>query len=288
MLELSQSTCNLPCGPVRKEEKFMAVLLGYFDESGKFKDHSVVSYCGIVATFEWWDRFNQEWEYLLRHYGLTAIHMSEGILNFKRGLSAKHPALGEIARLAVLERFIRAIKEHCEFGVSYSVDVSAFRKLSSEAQRKLGGDPYYLAFHSVMGACVDHLKDTGRPNISLVCDDEEKYGIASYRLLNRLKLERPDMRKSIVSFCLADDKHFYGLQGADIMAYVSRTEAETRFCGNPTHKAHAAYQQFVRVETKDRINFKAAFWGEEHLTELAEGIVRKKKRKPLNNGMMKA
>jgi hypothetical protein len=45
---------------------FMASLYAYFDESGKFKDHKIVSFCGFVADFQQSEAFAGDWRYLLR------------------------------------------------------------------------------------------------------------------------------------------------------------------------------------------------------------------------------
>src|ERR1700730_4216854 len=112
MAKALRSITVCPCGPSPSEERFMAVLIGYFDESGKFKDHEIVAFCGLIATFDYWDRFNQEWQYLLRHYGLKSLHMKSGVLNFKRSLSPKKAVMGREARFQALEQFVRTIKLH--------------------------------------------------------------------------------------------------------------------------------------------------------------------------------
>jgi hypothetical protein len=67
--------------------------VGYFGESGKFTDHSIVAFCGLMNTNEGWEPFKSEWDYLLRRNGLKSLHMSAGKLNFKRALSAKRQAV---------------------------------------------------------------------------------------------------------------------------------------------------------------------------------------------------
>jgi hypothetical protein len=52
----------------------MAIVAAYFDESGKKNDHRVVTFCGVCAALPKVRRFEQDWESLLRHYGLATTH----------------------------------------------------------------------------------------------------------------------------------------------------------------------------------------------------------------------
>jgi len=150
--------CNCAGFIPRKDLILNFGVYGYFDESGKFQDHRVISFCGLADDEDQWDRLNEEWVHLLRSNGIASLHMSEGLLNFKRGLSAKSPALGKDARIKVLVKFIRAIKKHIGFAVPVAVDADAFMNLPQHYRDALGQDPHYFAFEAAMAAMVGYLE----------------------------------------------------------------------------------------------------------------------------------
>jgi hypothetical protein len=142
------------CEAPKKAQFAMANNFGYFDESGKFADQSIVAFCGLMNTQERWEPFKHEWEFLLRRNGISSLHMSKGMLNFKIKMSAKRPALGRPERIKVLGQFVKTIKEHVELGVVVDIDINAYRKLKSNIQQKWG-DPYLLAFRTAF-TCVQN------------------------------------------------------------------------------------------------------------------------------------
>src|SRR5450756_397886 len=67
---------GIPLPPFQDDDeaRVMAHFYGYCDESGKFKDHAVVAFNGLVNNFKMWTAFGEEWMRLLRHYQLTDFH----------------------------------------------------------------------------------------------------------------------------------------------------------------------------------------------------------------------
>jgi hypothetical protein len=55
-------------------ETFMGILHSFFDESGKFKDHQVVAFCGFGASQSQLLKFDEQWNNQLRRTGMTAMH----------------------------------------------------------------------------------------------------------------------------------------------------------------------------------------------------------------------
>jgi hypothetical protein len=232
----------------------MANNFGYFDESGKFADHSVISFCGLVAENQHWNPFIGEWERLLRRHHISSLHMSKGTLNFKIKFSAKKPALERAERLKVLTDFVVAIKQTLELGVIVAIDVKGFKALPSHIRQK-AGDPYFLAFNRAMYETVEFLKTTSDPRIGITCDDEEKYAVECYKLFTKARRENPQLRKVLTSICFGDDQHYLQLQAADLLAYVVRSCAAQRFHGEPS-ECGDLFAKFLAVESDDKIQFK--------------------------------
>lgn len=232
--------------------------LGYFDESGKFADHSIVAFCGLMNTVERWETFKPEWRYCLRHHGITSLHMSKGALNFKRQFSAKRPALGREDRIKVLSTFIVAIKQHVELGVVADMDVRAYKNLKSHIQQKVG-DPYFVSFKTALIKTLDYVKPTPDSILSVMCDDEEQYAPLCYKLFNKVRREYPALRKLLSSICFGDDELILPLQAADLLAYIVRSESARKFHGVHS-ECDELYAKLLSVDDGDKIKFIGGTW----------------------------
>jgi hypothetical protein len=199
----------------------MAALFGYFDESGKAHEHKVVVFSGFVTTAKWWDDLAEDWCRLLREFNLSGLHFNE-----------------HGRRVSVIKKFIRLIKTQIEFGLSVAVDVDAFQKLPKSVQKTLGGDPHYLAFKCVVFSLLQQVAREPGDTLSFTQDEDQDTFRTCYRWYKRLKMEKADVRAQLISFCVADDKHFPQLQASDLLAALSRTEAERILLGveNDHHK----------------------------------------------------
>ena len=56
-------------------EHFMAMFHAYFDESGKQGDHPLIALAAVCGTYAKIQKFEEEWNTLLRRYGLQDFHM---------------------------------------------------------------------------------------------------------------------------------------------------------------------------------------------------------------------
>src|SRR6266851_3096552 len=86
----------------------------FLDESGKFKDHPVVSLCAIVSATAHFNAFADEWGSCLKIAGLEVISAKK-VLNANRPLSHKLLALGIGKRADALLPFIACIRKHLAF-----------------------------------------------------------------------------------------------------------------------------------------------------------------------------
>jgi hypothetical protein len=92
----------------------MAVVHGYFDESGKYSDHPVVALAGLCGSDSKIQSFDEEWRALLRHAGLTSLHMVK-VLKHKQ-FSANIAAKTAPGRTEALKPFADCINKHLELG----------------------------------------------------------------------------------------------------------------------------------------------------------------------------
>lgn len=231
---------------VRRSQS-MAILYGYFDESGKHQDHPVVTFSGVCAIESKIPAFNDAWGVLLRHYGIKALHMAKaGRLKEKvgdkmlRGQSAAE-------RTEALKPFADCINDHLEFAFIQAWDVKGFKAISQAAREKLGSvdDPHYLAFVRGVVQIIDYVHEDDR--VALICDDDRSTAWDCYRHYRGIKDADVEIRKKIVSLGFANDEYFPALQAADMLAYLSRLEAKRRF-----YRDHYTFPRLFDYLTKER------------------------------------
>ena len=183
----------------------MAIFHACLDESGKFKDSKYVSFCGYISDFERWEKFSHEWDDLRTKRRVPPIHTTS------------------VTDTALLLEFAEIIQKHALQAIGVVVDVNAFISRSDKFKRKFHrGDPYYLAFYTVISS-VEKLLNENAATVSLICDDEESQAIQCYKLLTRLKSQYPNLRKRFPSICFADDESYPPLQAADMLAHSARS-----------------------------------------------------------------
>ena len=136
----------------------MAFFKGYFDESGKHQNDSIVSFCGFVESD--WEPFENEWRYLLRRHKMAELHVSKASL--KAGS----------AQLKIYSQFIQAIKKTVEKGFAICVDVAAFNAAGKAVRSEYRNDAHFLAFSAALRDVVKYVSVLPNPQVSLICDDE--------------------------------------------------------------------------------------------------------------------
>jgi hypothetical protein len=258
------SLIKLVSAPKECSSTFVGSVFGHFDESGKWNDHKVISFGGLISPVSDWESFGNEWVRLLQKHEVSSMHMTSS-LNFTRKTSARK-ALGFDERLKVLSEFINAIKENIELGEACCVDIPEFRSAPKE---RLGvyRDPYLLAFATVIKRVADGL--SGGDKLSIICDDEEHYAIRCYRLLAQAKNTFRYLRRTITSICFGDDKQMIQLQAADMFAYLLRSEAELRLYGTD-YKYRPLYEQLSSPSGSSRLAFSAIFYDKGNLSRLSK------------------
>lgn len=210
---------------VRDDEWLMSIS-AFLDESGKFKDHAVVSLCAIVSPTSHFQAFGEEWKNCLGFVGLDVLSAKK-VLNAKRPLSSSHPALGTRDRTDALLPFIACIRKNLQVINGVAIEVAAFKRLPSHYHQIFGDDPFFTSFAATVARILEITAKGSK--ISLICDDEEQTALPMYRLYRRYKKINAVAREKLGAISFADDRFLYGLQAADIVASILRLEANHRF-----------------------------------------------------------
>jgi len=193
----------------------------FFDESGKFKDHKVISFAGVAGFNEEFQPFADEWGRLLHRNGLQILSAKDAF-NARRPLSRKNTRVGVKERNEDLSQFVACIRKHLSLVTGVTIDVRAFKKLPSHFFQTYGNDPVFVAFARALLKVVEFTPDPDK--ISFICDDEEQVAIHIYRLYRRIKTVFPKARKKLVGITFADDRVLFALQAADLVAALMRLE----------------------------------------------------------------
>ncbi len=249
----------------------MAIFQCYFDESGKFKDHEVISFCGLCSPISRVQQFEEEWKRLLRSCELESLTMKRALRRTRR-LSPYIDKQSAEERSETLKPFALCIRKHFEIGVAIAVDVQAYERLSAIAKRKVGGsdDPFYFAFFCGIMAPTKRIREEDK--ISIICDDDEETALPCYKAYRRAKKVEPILRNRLVALTFANDDDFVPLQAADMFSSLVRLEARKQF--------KCEYYEYVSLfhaltypgPVPDGIKWVKGFFDKEKLESVGHGL----------------
>ena len=175
------------------------------------------------------------------------------------------------------KKFINAIKDNVELGISVAVSVRDFNEIPSLPKELIGRDAHYLAFKSVVLAMMTHLSHEPGSCIHFTCDEDEGTTLPCYKWYKDIKREMPIMRAHLASFCVADDRHFPQLQASDLFAGLNRAEANRRLNGEIS-ETQDLFTVLTEPTSTSRLKFKALYLDRSVLSglvaELQDGITR--------------
>jgi hypothetical protein len=239
----------------------------YCDESGKHSDHPVVTFSGVCVAQPKLQQFDDALKELLRRYELRSLHMAR-----VSRLSEKHGSLmprGQSAeeRMNALIPFADCINDKLELGLLQAWDVEGFNSLSKSAKHGFGSpnDPYFIAFTRGLLEAVDYVHEDHR--LSLICDHDIETAWDSYRHYKGVRNAHEKVRKKTVAITFADDEYFPALQAADMVAFLSRLEAKSRFYGD-RYDFRRLFDYVTKEKGPNRMAWKTMFADKKMIKEL--------------------
>ena len=248
----------------------MAIMSFYCDESGKFHDKKVVSFCGVSGIPDTIHRFEEKWQELLRRHELSYLKMSEA-LNSNLPLSAKIPSQTIAQRIEALKPFAACIGENFEHAIAMCVGVEAFSRTKEHVKNQIAGgkNPFYFSFLNVMLACIQR---AGGNSVSLICDDDQetaKNCLYLYRKVKNLGREKEEFRPlaSLSAITFADDAIFSPLQAADMVSGLFRLEGGSRLL-NEKYDYLRLLEYMVEDRGPLRTNWGFIFQGERKMARI--------------------
>ncbi len=214
--------------PVWARTRLMAMLEGYFDESGTADDARVLVVAGYIAEVKQWKRFQIEWWQALANAGLNPneapFRMSEFAARRQPHMNGKTPFAdwSEKKAIAVFNALIEIICKRVRVGVASVVDVSEYEAIKGSA------DFPWNRYHFCVTRCIIQAYQWAVKNgidnpIAYVFEDgttqEKEVRRAAAELLADKQFGR--MYK-FDSLTFKSKLEFLQLQAADIVAWQSR------------------------------------------------------------------
>ncbi|MBZ5493135.1 MAG: DUF3800 domain-containing protein [Acidobacteriia bacterium] len=211
----------------------MKTIYAYCDESGKHQEHKVVVFSALVADSQTWQSFGSHWMQLLSRYELNHFSMKEAVRYSQKYGSMKKGTAKE--RAADILPLIQAIANGLELGVTWGVEVSAYKAPSRFSLRiNFGDDPHFFVFHNAVMSIIRHYKRLSIPwKVGLILDDDEAKAIPCYQFLRRMKRASEEVRNHVDSICFSNDKASPYVQAADAFSYLYRISIEEAMLGKP-------------------------------------------------------
>ena len=204
----------------------MGLVSAYFDESGKFKDHKIVSFGGVASYADQFNEFAREWDLLRAKNGLRKEFSAKRIFNPNRPLSDRNPRIGVKERIEDLLPFISCVRKHLLVISVVAIDVYAYKRLPEYYHQFFGTDPVFTAFTRSILNVVEFTPADDK--MVFICDDEEYAAEPFYKLYRRVKRVWPQAKDRFIGITFADDRWLPGLQAADLVSGIVRLETARR------------------------------------------------------------
>lgn len=118
---------------------------GYMDESGTHDQSDVVAVAGYLATVDQWNRFEEEWNRVMRHFCVEDFHMTDFEARQKE-FAHRNYWTPEI-RERFIERVTAVCQQHTLVGLGCAVVREQYEQILTP---KIQGDlrhPYYFCLY---------------------------------------------------------------------------------------------------------------------------------------------
>jgi hypothetical protein len=239
----------------------MAMLIGYFDESGTHAAAQGVTVAGFISPEHLWVKFQGEWEGTLAKKNLTdfrATDFESRIPPFDR--------LTDAERVPLQQALIARIRHRTQFSVAFTVNKVDYALLGPATLSKYPematiGAPsaYTWAVLNCLERVGDWCNFQGHDEpIAYVFEDGAGHNGEVYSLRDQiLKIPELKARYRMGSLTFADKKAFNPLQSADMLAYETFKEFEA-FYTTPNHPKRTVRRSYEAL-VKNRPHFDSYF-----------------------------
>lgn len=230
---LNLLVCGLPAH--RRERRLMAVYAGYGDDSGSHAQSPIMVLAVVVAEYETWKTFSDEWwQALTQNKPLRRVNNE---IYFKssdaEALTGCFESFTREEADAKVEVLTNIVLKHITYAMLSSVKWEYFTDIFQKGVPKPKGrlhnyfkHPYYLLFHDVTSSVCNMQLHEGLGEIDFVFDKQGKMLSRCIRQYDDIKGEfSPAIRQVAGQVIEGDDKVVLPIQAADLVAWQSRSRS---------------------------------------------------------------
>jgi hypothetical protein len=217
------------------EHRFVAMIRGYFDDSGTHAASRIAVVGGILADDVQHDRLKETWDTILARHQLPYFHLTR----FKAGREAPYCTMSEWDKETLLDQLVRIMCIRKVMSFACAIPIADYEAVVTEEEQTRYGSPYAWALQ--MCYVIIRLwaeRHNYNDPIPFVVEsgnrDQEYLSVVFNRAMADPILKRHFRLHSLVH---ADKIDFPGLQAADIIA-------------NSTHELATHYKMGGRTPTK--------------------------------------
>lgn len=201
---------------IPRKGRLVAVLTGYFDESGTQAGSPVVVVAGYVARQDQWETFGEQWERALRDWHIPFFHMTD--------YENRQKYFGDWTGRERYERLARLydiISGNVQFSISTSILKSDYAAVRAPKEKAKIGGMYGLAAAGCLIYTAEEFRaidDQGWVAYVFEAGAKGRHQVDRVFALN----ERNPVLKEryrLLSLRFEDKRQFAPLQAADILAY---------------------------------------------------------------------
>ncbi|MGA8809751.1 MAG: DUF3800 domain-containing protein [Thermoanaerobaculia bacterium] len=195
--------------------------MAYFDESGKWRQQDFICLAGFIGDESHLESLCKTWGLLLNKHQIPLVHTTD-LMSDQPPYHLRKWENGE--KRQVVTDFAAAIGKNIIRGVTVGLDAKAYRDLPKDTRNAIG-DPFTFCFSRVMRLVIETLVEwEWKEPIGLIFDDDQHTAMKCYSLFCKIKQYDPRSVPLFCSITFADDRVFYPLQAADMIAYATARE----------------------------------------------------------------
>lgn len=226
-------------------------LYGFLDETGDLRRDARIYMCCYVSSDEYWEKFSTCWGHELRMVGLEdkSIHATELLSQSGDFFGWKKEDADNL-----VDRLVDVIRSTVPIGLAVGFDAARYRTFTQGQQNNLGR-PLIVCMSRAIDLAIEvvtEMRNRGDDvaGINMIFDDSEKDAVDMLRAWIQLKKARKEVSAYVRSVGFADDKAFYPLQAADLLANLMNRYWRPSLGGRP-NTSDRAELQFRQLCTPD-------------------------------------
>lgn len=199
----------------------------YIDESRQGNAGSYAfSVTGYVATFDAWNALANEWNGILRHYGLPYFHTTDFVN--RKGVFSDVNRWSDCKFEECLLRFAQTASEHTMLGLGCAIRERDYDEAMPNEGKSWWKSPYGFCLYTVL-AMLMHIEEESRLTLPpkplhFMFDSNPEFEPTVRKIYRSLRLNPDEEAILAEKPSFDDDKQYPQLQAADLLVWETTKE----------------------------------------------------------------